>query len=79
MPNFSSYANWLVWLRALHLSSISKKNILDVVFYVTWWSIWEFRNSRMFGISKPKAARVFDNIVSKSYFWCNTICKKDIN
>nr|GEY75165.1 RNA-directed DNA polymerase, eukaryota [Tanacetum cinerariifolium] len=35
---FSSYSEWLTWLNSLRLGA-KLKNILEGVFYVTWWSV----------------------------------------
>lgn len=77
-PSLSSYADWLVWFKALHFPAFAKR-ILEIVFNVSWWMIWEYMNFMLFGATKPKAFLIFDNIVTKSFFLCIGRCKKDIN
>ncbi|GJV18772.1 hypothetical protein Tco_1367792, partial [Tanacetum coccineum] len=38
VPNFTSYAEWLVWFNTIRLGS-KLKIILEGIFYVTWWSL----------------------------------------
>ncbi|GJU53603.1 RNA-directed DNA polymerase, eukaryota [Tanacetum coccineum] len=38
-----SYSDWLLWFNSIRLSS-KVKDLLEGVFYITWWSIWMFRN-----------------------------------
>ncbi|GJV25458.1 RNA-directed DNA polymerase, eukaryota [Tanacetum coccineum] len=41
--SIDSYSNWLHWFNAIRLSP-KVKDLLEGVFYITWWSIWRFRN-----------------------------------
>ncbi|GJS39436.1 RNA-directed DNA polymerase, eukaryota, reverse transcriptase zinc-binding domain protein [Tanacetum coccineum] len=70
----NSYEDWSSWLLSLRLSS-KLKNILEGVFYVSWWHIWSFRNKLLFESKKPLKATIFDEIVSRSYYWCRYRCK----
>nr|GEX59200.1 RNA-directed DNA polymerase, eukaryota [Tanacetum cinerariifolium] len=36
---FDSYESWLEWLLSLRMSS-RHKNIMEGIFYVTWWLVW---------------------------------------
>nr|GEU29724.1 RNA-directed DNA polymerase, eukaryota [Tanacetum cinerariifolium] len=41
--NWGSFADWQLWLSSLKMSS-KTKDLLEGVFLVAWWSIWNFRN-----------------------------------
>lgn len=45
------------------------KDVFEGVFCVSWWYIWMFRNKIIFGNFLPERDRIFDDIVSRSYFW----------
>ncbi|GKA06528.1 RNA-directed DNA polymerase, eukaryota [Tanacetum coccineum] len=70
---FGSYAEWLSWFKNVKLSS-TLKEMLEGVYYVAWWSIWKFRN-HLFDSRKPRKNVLFDDIVARSFMWCNTRCK----
>ncbi|GJZ55126.1 RNA-directed DNA polymerase, eukaryota [Tanacetum coccineum] len=38
-----SYSGWLEWFNSIRLGS-KLKGILECVFYVSWWCLWNFRN-----------------------------------
>ncbi|GJS91983.1 zf-CCHC domain-containing protein [Tanacetum coccineum] len=69
VQTFSSYAEWLVWFNSVRLAS-NLKVILEGVFYVTWWSLWNFRNQLLFVSKKPRKESIFDDIVLRSFCWC---------
>ncbi|GJS01206.1 RNA-directed DNA polymerase, eukaryota [Tanacetum coccineum] len=66
---FSSYAEWLSWFNSLRLGS-KLKAILEGVFYITWWSVWNFRNHLLFASTKPRKESIFDDIVLRLFSWC---------
>ncbi|GJY39508.1 RNA-directed DNA polymerase, eukaryota, partial [Tanacetum coccineum] len=66
---FTSYAEWLSWFNSLRLGS-KLKAILEGVFYITWWSVWNFRNLLLFTSTKPRKESIFDDIVLRSFSWC---------
>ncbi|GJW73910.1 RNA-directed DNA polymerase, eukaryota, reverse transcriptase zinc-binding domain protein [Tanacetum coccineum] len=69
-----SYEDWLNWLVNLRLSS-NYKQALEGVFYVMWWHVWQYRNKYIFeAVSSPKAM-IFEDIVSRSFYWCHNRCK----
>ncbi|GKA28019.1 RNA-directed DNA polymerase, eukaryota, reverse transcriptase zinc-binding domain protein [Tanacetum coccineum] len=69
-----SYEDWLNWLVNLRLSS-NYKQALEGVFYVMWWHVWQYRNKYIFeAVSSPKAM-IFEDIVSRSFYWCCNRCK----
>ncbi|GJZ01857.1 RNA-directed DNA polymerase, eukaryota [Tanacetum coccineum] len=65
----SSYEEWLEWLLNLRLHSKHKK-MIEGVCYTMWWSIWNFRNKSIFGSHTPSKAALFEDIVSRSFYWC---------
>ncbi|GJZ12725.1 RNA-directed DNA polymerase, eukaryota [Tanacetum coccineum] len=71
---FGSYVEWLSWFKNVKLGSILK-SMLEGVFYVAWWSIWIFRNQLLFASCKPRKNVLFDDIVVRSFMWCNARCK----
>ncbi|GJZ54517.1 RNA-directed DNA polymerase, eukaryota, reverse transcriptase zinc-binding domain protein [Tanacetum coccineum] len=70
----SSYEEWLVWILSLRLS-IKHKRIFEGVCYVTWWHIWNFRNKTIFGSESSSKAAIFDEVQSRSFYWCRYRCK----
>ena len=74
--SFPSLTSWKVWLEGVHLRK-QIKEVLEGVFFVTWWSIWMFRNNLLFGSCLPSKSVIFNKIVSQSYMWCaNRFTKK---
>nr|GFA86870.1 RNA-directed DNA polymerase, eukaryota [Tanacetum cinerariifolium] len=71
---FGSYVEWFSWFKNVKLGSILK-DILEGVFYVAWWNIWIFRNQLLFASRKPRNNVLFDDIVARSFMWCNARCK----
>ncbi|GJY20569.1 hypothetical protein Tco_0393135 [Tanacetum coccineum] len=47
------------------------KIILEGIFYVTWWSLWTYRNQYLFANKKPRKDSIFDDIALRSFCWCN--------
>ncbi|GKB14876.1 RNA-directed DNA polymerase, eukaryota, partial [Tanacetum coccineum] len=74
--SIDSYSNWLHWFNAIRLSP-KVKDLLEGVFYITWWSIWRFRNQVLFSSLVPRKDVLFDDIVSRSFTWCRSRCKKN--
>ncbi|GJV82432.1 RNA-directed DNA polymerase, eukaryota [Tanacetum coccineum] len=63
-----SYSDWLAWFKTIRLGS-KIKGILEGVFYVTWWSLWNFRNQLLFANQKPRKDVLFDEVVTRSFSW----------
>ncbi|GJV82823.1 RNA-directed DNA polymerase, eukaryota [Tanacetum coccineum] len=61
-----SYADWLNWFNSIRLSS-KVKDLLEGVLYITWWSVWMFRNQLLFSSKAPRKDVIFDDIVSRLY------------
>ncbi|GKB88317.1 RNA-directed DNA polymerase, eukaryota [Tanacetum coccineum] len=72
--NVNSYVEWVNWMNSLRLKSKSKL-MIEGVFYVVWWHVWTFRNKLLFEDKKPLKAIIFDDVVSRSYYWCKFRCK----
>ncbi|GJU69237.1 RNA-directed DNA polymerase, eukaryota [Tanacetum coccineum] len=72
--SIDSYSNWLHWFNTIRLSP-KVKDLLEGVFYITWWSIWRFRNQVLFSSLVPRKDVLFDDIVSRSFTWCRSRCK----
>ncbi|GJW81864.1 retrotransposon protein, putative, ty1-copia subclass [Tanacetum coccineum] len=73
---FGSYADWLNWFNSIRLSS-KVKDLLEGVLYITWWSVWMFRNQLLFSSKAPRKDVVFDDIVSRSFTWCLSRCDSE--
>ncbi|GJW30925.1 RNA-directed DNA polymerase, eukaryota [Tanacetum coccineum] len=67
--SFNSYTDWQGWFKQLRLGAKSKE-VLEGVFYVSWWSLWNFRNHLLFADSNPRKDAIFDEIVLRSFNWC---------
>ncbi|GKD70247.1 RNA-directed DNA polymerase, eukaryota, reverse transcriptase zinc-binding domain protein [Tanacetum coccineum] len=77
-PDYESYNEWFVWFSGLHLRK-ERKKVLEGVFYVMWWKIWNFRNQTIFGSRTPRRAIIFDDIVADSFSWCSNRCNFKLN
>ncbi|GJU63072.1 RNA-directed DNA polymerase, eukaryota [Tanacetum coccineum] len=62
--SIDSYSNWLHWFNAIRLSP-KVKDLLEGVFYITWWSIWRFRNQVLFSSLVPRKDVLFDDILHR--------------
>nr|GEW55155.1 RNA-directed DNA polymerase, eukaryota [Tanacetum cinerariifolium] len=70
----SSYGEWLDWILNTHLL-IKSKQLFEGMCYVLWWYVWSFRNKTIFGSRIPSKAIIFDDVVSRSFYWCRYRCK----
>nr|GEV78219.1 RNA-directed DNA polymerase, eukaryota [Tanacetum cinerariifolium] len=66
----SSFAEWNAWFSCIQMSS-KLKLMMEGVFYIAWWHIWNFRNHFIFGVTPPRRSVIFDDIVSRSFIWCD--------
>ncbi|GKB78336.1 RNA-directed DNA polymerase, eukaryota [Tanacetum coccineum] len=66
---YESYEDWLSWFKSIRLGSKTKE-VLEGVFYVSWWSLWNFRNQFLFASPILRKDAIFDNIVLRSFYWC---------
>ncbi|GJV05373.1 RNA-directed DNA polymerase, eukaryota [Tanacetum coccineum] len=69
---FRSYDDWFEWLQSIRMHS-KLKDLLEGVFYVVWWLVWNFRNKSLFDSRYPSKAIIFDVLVSCSFYWCRAI------
>nr|GEX95595.1 RNA-directed DNA polymerase, eukaryota [Tanacetum cinerariifolium] len=74
----SSFEDWDVWFGSIRLSS-KLKIMLEGVFYLSWWFIWSFRNRSIFDEAPPRRSVLFDDIVSRSFFWCINRCRSSFS
>nr|GEY70091.1 RNA-directed DNA polymerase, eukaryota [Tanacetum cinerariifolium] len=74
ISKISSYEEWLVWILNTRLS-VKSKQLFEGVCYVLWWHVWSFRNKTIFGSQIPSKAMTFDDVVSRSFYWCRYRCK----
>ncbi|GJR93502.1 RNA-directed DNA polymerase, eukaryota [Tanacetum coccineum] len=70
-----SYSDWLSWFKSIRLGS-NLKAMLEGVFYVSWWCIWNYMNQLLFATHKPRKDVIFDDIVARSFTWCNARCSR---
>ncbi|GKB48218.1 RNA-directed DNA polymerase, eukaryota, reverse transcriptase zinc-binding domain protein [Tanacetum coccineum] len=68
IPIFDDPSSWDSWFNGMNLSSMQRR-ILEATFVSMWWHIWKFRNLSIFSSKKPRKERIFDDIVSHTYFW----------
>ncbi|GKB22302.1 RNA-directed DNA polymerase, eukaryota [Tanacetum coccineum] len=74
----SSYSEWLNWFKTIRLSS-KLKGMLEGVFYVSWWCIWNYRNHLLFSDQLPRKDVIFDDIVTRSFTWCQSRCNSSFS
>ncbi|GJY68152.1 hypothetical protein Tco_0471134 [Tanacetum coccineum] len=65
-----SFSDWFAWFFAIRLSA-SLKILLEGVFYTAWWHLWDYTNQIIFADNPPRRSVIFDDIVSRSFFWCS--------
>ncbi|GKB62639.1 RNA-directed DNA polymerase, eukaryota, partial [Tanacetum coccineum] len=59
-----SYRSWLSWFNLVQLQS-SSKQVLEGVFYTSWWSIWSYRNHLLFSDSNLRKDEMDEEEVNK--------------
>nr|GEY11087.1 hypothetical protein [Tanacetum cinerariifolium] len=52
------------------------KVMLEGIFFVTWWLLWNFRNKKIFEGKSPYKAMFFDDVICKAFYWCRYRSKK---
>ncbi|GJY36767.1 RNA-directed DNA polymerase, eukaryota [Tanacetum coccineum] len=55
--DIDSYGNWRTWIDNIRLSA-KNKNMLEGVFFVMWWLLWNFHNKKMFEDKVPSKAMI---------------------
>ncbi|GJT28119.1 RNA-directed DNA polymerase, eukaryota [Tanacetum coccineum] len=73
-----SYSEWLSWFNSVRLGS-KVKELLEGVFYVSWWCLWNFRNQLLFAAQNPRKDVLFDDIVTRSFTWCLARCNSSFS
>ncbi|GJY23073.1 RNA-directed DNA polymerase, eukaryota [Tanacetum coccineum] len=69
-----SYTDWRNWIVNVRMPS-KNKDMFEGVFYVMWWTLWIFRNNKIFGDKIPSKAMLFDDVICKSFHWCRARSK----
>nr|GEW28397.1 RNA-directed DNA polymerase, eukaryota [Tanacetum cinerariifolium] len=70
----NSYDSWYAWITSIRMNS-KHKLILEGMFYAMWWHLWTYRNKLLFEPATPSKASIFDDIVTRSFYWCRYRCK----
>ncbi|GKC82655.1 RNA-directed DNA polymerase, eukaryota [Tanacetum coccineum] len=71
----SSFTDWYTWFDTIRMPS-KLKLMLEGVFFVAWWHIWVFRNRLIFDTLVPRRSEIHDEIISRSFSWCNSRCSE---
>ncbi|GJT41723.1 RNA-directed DNA polymerase, eukaryota [Tanacetum coccineum] len=71
--DWSSFQEWQSWILSIQFSS-KVKAMLEGVFFVSWWFIWNFRNRIIFEESPPRRSEIFDAIVFCAFNLCKSRC-----
>ncbi|GJX24443.1 RNA-directed DNA polymerase, eukaryota, reverse transcriptase zinc-binding domain protein [Tanacetum coccineum] len=75
IEDFDCYEEWSTWIDSVRLSTKVKKTV-EAVFYISWWLLWRYRNSKIFKEKIPKKSSFFDELQSRSFLWCRFRGKK---
>ncbi|GKA76939.1 RNA-directed DNA polymerase, eukaryota [Tanacetum coccineum] len=59
--DIDSYGNWRTWIDNIRLPA-KNKNMLEGVFFMMWWLLWNFRNKKMFEDKAPSKATILDEV-----------------
>ncbi|GKE03417.1 RNA-directed DNA polymerase, eukaryota, partial [Tanacetum coccineum] len=63
--DFQKFDDWFDWLLAARVSS-KQRLMLEGIFYIAWWLIWNNRNKYLFDSKTPSKEIILDVLVSKS-------------
>nr|GEW27711.1 RNA-directed DNA polymerase, eukaryota [Tanacetum cinerariifolium] len=69
--DIDSYEKWRNLFDNIRLPR-KNKLMLEGVFYVMWWLLWNFQSKKVFEDKAPDKATFFDDVICKSYYWCRT-------
>nr|GEU75893.1 RNA-directed DNA polymerase, eukaryota [Tanacetum cinerariifolium] len=72
--DFDSYKGWLVWMTSIRLPTKAKK-VFEGICYIVWCHTWNWRNMTIFGQESTSKANIFDEIVTRSFWWIKSRCK----
>nr|GEV59598.1 RNA-directed DNA polymerase, eukaryota [Tanacetum cinerariifolium] len=70
----NSYEAWVEWILSIRFSSNLKK-VFEGTWFIVWWFIWNWHNQLLFGQDSRLKSLVFDDIVSRSFYWIRSRCK----
>ncbi|GJT63384.1 RNA-directed DNA polymerase, eukaryota [Tanacetum coccineum] len=70
----NSYEAWGEWMLSIRFPSKLKK-VFEGTCYIVWWFIWIWRNQLLFGQNSRSKSLMFDDIVSRSFYWIRSRCK----
>ena len=70
-PFWFSYSDWDIWFIPWHASKDSKDRAF-VIFAISSWVLWRFRNSVTFCSQSMRKCDIFDNIRLFSFSWLNS-------
>ncbi|GJR90742.1 RNA-directed DNA polymerase, eukaryota, reverse transcriptase zinc-binding domain protein [Tanacetum coccineum] len=74
-PIISDPTSWETWFNNLKFNKLQKL-ALEASFFSMWWHIWIYRNTILFSSKKPLKSLIFDSIVSHTWLWVSSRCKK---
>nr|GEU47948.1 RNA-directed DNA polymerase, eukaryota, reverse transcriptase zinc-binding domain protein [Tanacetum cinerariifolium] len=57
--DFDTYGEWRSWIDNLKMPK-KNKSMLEGVYFVMWWLLWNFRNKKMFEVKAYSKATFFD-------------------
>ena len=63
MESLLSTDEWGQWFQEVRLPK-KVKQVLEAIFFVTWWYIWRVRNNILFGNKLFRRCLIFDDIVT---------------
>ncbi|GKE34147.1 RNA-directed DNA polymerase, eukaryota [Tanacetum coccineum] len=69
-----SYDSWKIWVGNIRLTSKTKM-MFEGVYHVSWWLLWWYRNQKIFEAKTPNKALLFDDVISKFFYWCRSRSK----
>nr|GEW35022.1 RNA-directed DNA polymerase, eukaryota [Tanacetum cinerariifolium] len=69
---FDSYTSWKEWVKNLRLPG-KIKLMFEGVYNVMWWLLWWYRNQTIFEAKAPNKVVFFDDVITKSFYWCSLI------
>lgn len=65
LPNEASIMAYISYADSIGGATVVRK-AFDAVVTTTFWCLWRFRNSLLFGTVRPKLLEIFDDIVKRN-------------